>query len=98
MSSCADRRKGCISPSSHAPTILSFPGHCREIVDEDRYVLPQALQLSVRHRHVRQLEEESVHAVLGELLLRFAERGFVGLEVRRGGHLGVDVTKRLAVV
>ena len=50
----------------------SLPRHRRQVVGEDRRVLPQALELRVGDRHVGQLEQEGVDAVLGELLLRLA--------------------------
>src|SRR5580693_2527201 len=76
----------------------SLPRHRREIVDEDRRVLPQALELRIGDRHVRQLEQERVDAVLGELPLRFAERRLVGAEIRRRRHLLVDRLERRAVI
>ena len=66
--------------SSHS-AMLSFPGHRREIVYEDRRVLPQALQLRVGHSDVGQLEKEGVDAVLGDLPLRFAEGRLVGVRI-----------------
>src|SRR5580692_9208860 len=73
---------GC-SPLWLSSRAGSLPRHRREIVDEDRRVLPQALELRIGDRHVRQLEQERVDAVLCQLLLRFAQRGLVRLEIRR---------------
>ena len=44
----------------------SLPGHRREIVDEDRRVLPHAFQLGVGDDEVRELEQEAVDAVFGD--------------------------------
>src|ERR1700733_3752649 len=76
----------------------SLPRHRREIVDEDRRVLPQTLKLRVGDGLLPQLEDEGVDAVLGQLLLRFPQGRVVGVKTRRRRHLVVDRLERGAVI
>ena len=63
--------------------LASPPRYPSDVVDEDRRVLPQALQPGVGDGHVGILEQENVDAVLGDLALGVADRRLEGVEVRR---------------
>ena len=95
-------RGGREEAQMHAiPDKLLRPLHLRQIVGLDRRVLPQPFELGVPHADLRQLEQEAVHRVVGEDLLRLLEElgalGFVGGEVQllddlvEGGVVVVEV-------
>src|SRR6185437_14374604 len=75
-----------------------LPRHRREIVGEDRRVLPQPLELGVGDDDIGKLEQEAVDAILGQLLLRRDQRRLVGGQIRRLLPGLDDGLERLAVV
>src|SRR6185437_6372361 len=77
---------------------ILLPRHRREIVGEDRRVLPQPLELGVGDDDIGKLEQEAVDAILGQLLLRRDQRRLVGGQIRRLLPGLDDGLERLAVV
>ena len=55
------------------PVLLSSRQR-RQIVDEDRQILPQPVQVLVRHRHPPRLVQPDQHRVLGQQALGIGQQ------------------------
>src|SRR5437764_45507 len=87
-----------VALNAYSFNAISLPRRRREIVGEDRRVLPQAGQLGVGDGNVGELVKEGVDAILCELFLRVGQRLLVGRQVRRGFPALDDPLKILVVV